>query len=121
MRRVEVLPDTSLDYGDPARALSPRTRIVAFPWAANSVGTITDIRRIAQLAHDAGAIAWADAVQYAPHLPMDLPATGADVVLFSAYKFCGPHLGIAYGRRDLAGEARSIASSWASVTPCARR
>jgi cysteine desulfurase family protein (TIGR01976 family) len=101
VRQVDVLPDTSLDYDDLARKLSARTRIVAFPWAANSVGTITDARRVAGLAHAAGAIAWADAVQYAPHLPMDLPAAGADVVLFSAYKFCGPHLGIAYGRRDL--------------------
>lgn len=101
VRQVDVLPDTSLDYDDLARKLSQRTRIVAFPWAANSVGTITDARRIAELAHAAGAIAWADAVQYAPHLPMNLPAAGVDVVLFSAYKFCGPHLGIAYGRRDL--------------------
>jgi cysteine desulfurase family protein (TIGR01976 family) len=101
VRQVDVLPDATLDYDDLARKLSQRTRIVAFPWAANSVGTVTDARRIAQLAHAAGAIAWADAVQYAPHLPMDLPSTGVDVVLFSAYKFCGPHLGIAYGRRDL--------------------
>jgi cysteine desulfurase family protein (TIGR01976 family) len=101
VRQVDVLPDTTLDYDDLARKLSQRTRIVAFPWAANSVGTITDARRVAQLAHAVGAIAWADAVQYAPHLPMDLPGTGVDVVLFSAYKFCGPHLGIAYGRREL--------------------
>lgn len=101
VRHVDVLPDTTLDFEDLRSKLSDRTRIVAFPWAANSVGTITDARRIADLAHEAGAIAWADAVQYAPHQPMDLPATGVDVVLFSAYKFCGPHLGIGYGRRDL--------------------
>lgn len=101
VRHVDVLPDTTLDFDDLRGKLSDRTRVVAFSWAANSVGTITEARRIADLAHEAGAIAWADAVQYAPHQPMDLPATGVDVVLFSAYKFCGPHLGIGYGRRDL--------------------
>jgi cysteine desulfurase family protein (TIGR01976 family) len=101
VRQVDVLPDTTLDFDDLESKLSSRTRVVAFPWAANSVGTITDARRVADLAHEAGAIAWADAVQFAPHQPMDLPATGVDVALFSAYKFCGPHLGIGYGRRDL--------------------
>ena len=101
VRHVEVLPDTTLDFEDLRAKISDRTRVVAFPWAANSVGTITDARRVADLAHQAGAIAWADAVQYAPHVPMGLPAVGVDIVLFSAYKFCGPHLGIGYGRRDL--------------------
>jgi cysteine desulfurase family protein (TIGR01976 family) len=101
VRHVDVLPDTTLDFDDLGSKLSSRTRVVAFPWAANSVGTITDARRVADLAHEVGAIAWADAVQFAPHQPMDLPATGVDVALFSAYKFCGPHLGIGYGRRDL--------------------
>ena len=101
VRHVDVLPDSRLDIDDLRAKLSDRTRIVAFPWAANSLGTITDARLIADLAHEAGAIAWADAVQYAAHLPMDLPATGVDIVLFSAYKFCGPHLGIGYGRRDV--------------------
>jgi cysteine desulfurase family protein (TIGR01976 family) len=101
VRHVDVLPDGTLDTNDLRAKLSGRTRIVAFPWAANSIGTVTDGRLIADLAHRAGAIAWADAVQYAAHFAMDLPATGIDVVLFSAYKFCGPHLGIGYGRREL--------------------
>jgi cysteine desulfurase family protein (TIGR01976 family) len=121
VRQVDVRPDTTLDFGDLKRKLSDRTRIVAFPWAANSVGTITDARRVADLAHAAGAIAWADAVQYAPHLPMDLPATGADVVLFSAYKFCGPHLGIAYGRRDLLESWPAYKARPAPVTPAGAR
>jgi cysteine desulfurase family protein (TIGR01976 family) len=101
VRHVDVRPDSRLDLDDLRAKLSDRTRIVAFPWAANSLGTITDAKLIADLAHQAGAIAWADAVQYAAHLPMDLPATGVDIVLFSAYKFCGPHLGIGYGRREV--------------------
>jgi len=60
-----------------------------------------DARAIADLAHQAGALAWVDAVQYAAHEPMDVRSIDADVVTCSAYKFCGPHLGIAFGRREL--------------------
>src|SRR5215469_11467207 len=98
---ADVHSDTSLDLADVERHLSGRTKVVAFPWAANSTGTIVDARAICDLAHAAGALAWVDAVQYAAHEPMDVQAIGADVVTCSSYKFCGPHLGIAFGRRDL--------------------
>jgi selenocysteine lyase/cysteine desulfurase len=98
---ADVHGDTSLDLADLESRLTDRTRVVAFPWAANSTGTIVDARAICDLAHQAGALAWVDAVQYAAHQPMDVKAIGADIVTCSAYKFCGPHLGIAFGRRDL--------------------
>jgi selenocysteine lyase/cysteine desulfurase len=75
--------------------------VVAFPLASNAVGTLTDAERIAGLAHAAGALAWADAVHYAPHGPIDVAALGVDVLLCSPYKFFGPHLGLAFGRADL--------------------
>jgi cysteine desulfurase family protein (TIGR01976 family) len=81
--------------------VSERTRVVAFPWAANSVGTVSPVAEIAQIAHDAGALAWVDAVHYAPHGPIDVAAAGADVLVCSPYKFYGPHLGLAFGRREL--------------------
>jgi cysteine desulfurase family protein (TIGR01976 family) len=121
VRHVDVLPDSTLDIADLRRKLSGRTRVVAFPWAANSLGTITDARVIADIAHEAGAIAWADAVQYAPHFPMDLPATGVDVVLFSADKFCGPHLGIACGRRELLESWIPYKARPAPVSPAGAR
>ena len=61
--------DCTLGLLDLERQLSDRTRVVAFPWASNAVGTVTDVRRIADLAHEAGALAWIDAVHYAPHGP----------------------------------------------------
>jgi len=68
--------------------------VVAFAWASNAVGTVTDARRVCQLAHDAGALAWVDAVHYAAHEPIDVRAIGADMLICSPYKFCGPHLGV---------------------------
>jgi cysteine desulfurase family protein (TIGR01976 family) len=93
--------DCTLDYADLEVQLSERTRVVAFPWASNAVGSITDVRRVADLAHEAGALAWVDAVHFAPHGPMDVAAVGADVLVCSPYKFFGPHLGLFFGRREV--------------------
>ncbi len=101
VRHADVRNDTTMDFADIERQLGPRTKVVAFPWAANSTGTVVDARALCDLAHQAGALAWIDAVQYAAHQPIDVASIGADVVMCSAYKFCGPHLGIAFGRREL--------------------
>jgi cysteine desulfurase family protein (TIGR01976 family) len=93
--------DCTLDLGDLERQLTDRTRVVAFPWASNALGTVTPARRIADLAHAAGALAWVDAVHYAPHGPIDVAAVGADILICSPYKFFGPHVGLFYGRREV--------------------
>jgi cysteine desulfurase family protein (TIGR01976 family) len=98
---VGISDDTTLDLDDLERKLSDRTRVVAFPVASNAVGTLTDVHRLSQLAHDAGAIAWADAVHYAPHGPIDVADWSVDVLVCSPYKFFGPHLGLAFGRAEL--------------------
>src|SRR3954451_13106913 len=98
---VELNDDTRIDYDDLAGKLNERTRVVAFPLASNATGTLTDARRIADLAHDAGALAWADAVHFGPHAPIDVADLGVDVLLCSPYKFFGPHLGIAHVGVDL--------------------
>jgi cysteine desulfurase family protein (TIGR01976 family) len=89
------------DLSDVGEQLSDRTRVVAFPWASNALGTLVDAARICELAHAAGALAWVDAVHYAPHGPVDVAEIGADVLLCSPYKFYGPHLGLAFVRREL--------------------
>jgi cysteine desulfurase family protein (TIGR01976 family) len=101
VRFVEIHDDTTLDLEDLERQLGDRTRVVAFPVASNAVGTLTDVHRIVQLAHEAGALAWADAVHYGPHGPIDVADWGVDVLICSPYKFFGPHLGVAFGRAEL--------------------
>jgi cysteine desulfurase family protein (TIGR01976 family) len=101
VRFAEIRDDTTLDLDDLAAQLSERTRVVAYPWASNAVGTLVDVARVAELAHEAGALAWVDAVHYAPHGPIDVAAVGADVLICSPYKFFGPHLGLAFGRAEL--------------------
>jgi cysteine desulfurase family protein (TIGR01976 family) len=93
--------DATLDLDALERLLGDRTRVVAFPWASNAIGSVTEAHRIVELAHEAGALAWVDAVHYAAHCPIDVRDLGADVLLCSPYKFFGPHLGLFYGRREL--------------------
>jgi cysteine desulfurase family protein (TIGR01976 family) len=102
VRHADFDPETgTLDLDDLAAQLSERTRVVAYPWASNALGTITPVQRIAELAREAGALAWVDAVHYAPHGPIDVAAAGADVLVCSPYKFFGPHLGLFFGRQDV--------------------
>jgi cysteine desulfurase family protein (TIGR01976 family) len=101
VRFADIRDDCTLDLDDLAAQLNDRTRVVAFPWAANSVGTLNDVARIATLAHEAGAIAWCDAVHYGPHGPIDVGAANLDVLICSPYKFFGPHLGLGFARREL--------------------
>jgi len=98
---ASLTDELELDYDDLAAQLSPRTRVVAFPVAANSVGTAPDVGRVVELAHGAGALAWADAVHYAPHGRIDVTSWDVDVLICSPYKFFGPHMGMAFGKREL--------------------
>src|SRR5438477_8298899 len=101
VRFVDINDDTTLDLDDLQRQLSARTRVVAFPVASNAVGTLADVKRVVELAHSAGALAWADAVHYGPHGPIDVADWGVDVLICSPYKYFGPHLGLACGRAEL--------------------
>jgi cysteine desulfurase family protein (TIGR01976 family) len=121
VRHVELHEDTSLDFDDLASKLGPRTKVVAFAWASNAVGTVVDARRVCQMAHDAGALAWIDAVHYAAHEPIDVRAVGADMLICSPYKFCGPHLGLAYGRAEVVEKWRPYKARPAPTDPLGRR
>jgi cysteine desulfurase family protein (TIGR01976 family) len=98
---VELNDDTTVDLADLEAKLSDRTRVVSFAVASNAVGTLTDVRRIVELAHGTGALAWADAVHFAPHGPIDVGEWNVDVLICSPYKYFGPHLGLAFGRAEL--------------------
>jgi cysteine desulfurase family protein (TIGR01976 family) len=90
-----------LDLDHLRSLVGERTRVVAFPWASNALGTVTPVDEIVEIAHEAGALAWCDAVHYAPHGPIDLQKVAVDVLLCSPYKFYGPHMGVAAVRREL--------------------
>ncbi|MCX2184104.1 cysteine desulfurase-like protein [Streptomyces sp. SKN60] len=92
---------TELDLASYERALSPRTRLVAVTAASNVLGTEPPVRRIADRAHEVGALVYVDGVHYAAHHLVDIPALGADLFVCSPYKFLGPHCGVLAGRPEL--------------------
>jgi cysteine desulfurase family protein (TIGR01976 family) len=118
---ADATDELTVDYDDVARKLSDRTRVVAFALAANATGSVADARRLGALAREAGALSWIDAVHYAAHEPIDVNELGCDVLLCSPYKFCGPHLGIAYVRREVAEAWRPYKARPSASTPVGRR
>lgn len=102
LRIVRMIPETGqVDWDDFNRLLNNRTRLVALGSASNALGTINDVGTAANLAHQAGAMVFVDAVHYAPHALTDVRAVDCDFLACSAYKFHGPHVGILYGRHEL--------------------
>ncbi len=93
--------DGTLDLDTLDKALEGKPRLVAVGYASNSLGTINPLAKIIAAAHAAGALVYVDAVQYAPHGPIDVQQLGCDFLACSAYKFFGPHVGMLYGRYDL--------------------
>jgi cysteine desulfurase family protein (TIGR01976 family) len=102
VRTVRLDPVTfRTDFDDLAHQLGPRTRLLAIGAASNALGTVTDVTRACAMAHEVGALAYVDAVHYAPHQLVDVKAIGCDFLACSSYKFYGPHVGVLYARHDL--------------------
>lgn len=81
--------------------LSSRTRIVACTLTSNALGSIVDVRAVADLAHAAGAEVFLDSVHYGPHGPIDVQAFDCDYLVCSGYKIFAPHMGFMWGRYEL--------------------
>ena len=102
IRAIPIDGAGDLDLDWLARNRSERTRVVAVCHVSNVLGTVNPIRRIADLAHEVGAVCVVDGAQGAPHLPVDVVALGCDFYTVSVHKLFGPTgLGLLYGRRAL--------------------
>ncbi|MBN1315004.1 MAG: cysteine desulfurase-like protein [Anaerolineales bacterium] len=93
--------DYTLDMAALRGLINEKTKIVAVGYASNALGTVNDVATIVGWAHKAGALVFVDAVQYAPHGPIDVQALDCDLLAISAYKIFGNHLGALYGKYDL--------------------
>jgi len=93
--------DGTLKLDDLRKALERKPRLLAVGYASNSLGTINPVAKIIKMAHEAGTLVYVDAVQYAPHGPIDVQKLECDFLISSSYKFFGPHCGILYGKREL--------------------
>ena len=91
--------DGTLHVDDLRSLFNERTRLVACTLASNALGSVVDVKRVASLAHAAGAEVFLDAVHYAPHGPIDVQDIDCDYLVCSGYKIFAPHMGFLWGKR----------------------
>jgi cysteine desulfurase family protein (TIGR01976 family) len=91
----------TLDMDDLRGKINEKTKLVAVGYASNAVGTINDVATVIDWAHEVGAYSFIDAVQFAPHGPIDVQALDCDFLVCSAYKYFSTHMGVLYGRLPL--------------------
>ncbi|MEM7541655.1 MAG: cysteine desulfurase-like protein [Pseudomonadota bacterium] len=101
VREIAMTSNGMIDWDHFERLIGDRPRVVAMTLASNALGTVPDLSRAVQAAHDIGAVVVLDAVHFAAHFPVDVLALDADFLLCSAYKFYGPHIGILYAKTGL--------------------
>ncbi|GAA4067578.1 MULTISPECIES: cysteine desulfurase [Actinomadura] len=102
LRWFELTEDGRLDLDDLDTLLNERTKLVALTHQSNVLGTVPPIERIAERAHQVGALLVLDAAQSVPHQPVDVSRLGADFLAFSGHKMLGPTgIGVLWGRREL--------------------
>ncbi|HAV78260.1 MAG TPA: cysteine desulfurase-like protein [Anaerolineae bacterium] len=110
------IEEGTLDLDDFAKALEKKPKIAAFGYASNLLGTVNPVNKLTKMAHDAGALVYIDAVQYAPHGPIDVQDVDCDFLACSSYKFFGPHAGALFGKYDLLNELKAYKVRPASDT-----
>jgi cysteine desulfurase / selenocysteine lyase len=90
LRHAGVTASGELDLDDLKAKLSDRTKLVSLVHVSNTLGCLNPIEAVAELAHGAGALLLVDACQSLPHKPVDVAALGADFLVGSSHKLCGP-------------------------------
>lgn len=103
VRRARLTPEGTLDLGRLLSLVDPLTGLVALTAASNGTGSLVPLREAvaAIRAKSPGCLVAVDAVHQAPHGPLDVRASGVDLLVFSGYKVFGPMLGVAYGRAEV--------------------
>lgn len=89
-----------LELDELEKLMSPKTKLVAFPYASNILGTINPVKEIASFVQVRGAKVCVDAVAYAPHRLIDVSDLNVDYLVFSFYKVYGPHYSLLYGKKE---------------------
>lgn len=102
VRYTGISDSGNLDMEDYEKLINEKTKLVTVTHVSNVLGTINDVRRIAKLAHNAGALCLVDGAQSVPHMPVDAKKLGVDFLAFSGHKMLGPTgIGCLYGRKEL--------------------
>jgi len=117
LRVASITDDGVLTAKSVESVLTDRTKVVAFPSVSNVLGIVNPVRQISDAAHRVGALVVLDACQSAPHAPLDVDSTGADVIAFSAHKMYGPTgIGGLWGSADVLAEMPPVLTGGSMIT-----
>ena len=101
LRWMGVTDDGYLNLDD-LGLIDETTKVVSVVHQSNILGTINPVDRVMARAREVGALGVVDACQSIPHMPVDVPALGADLVAWSGHKMLGPTgIGLVWGRHEV--------------------
>ena len=102
VRYIPITADGRLDMAAARELIGPDTAVVSVVHVSNTLGTINPVTELSALAHDHDALVVVDGAQSVPTRPVDVQALGADALVFSGHKMCGPTgIGVLWARRSL--------------------
>jgi cysteine desulfurase/selenocysteine lyase len=102
LRWFGLTDDGRLDLSNIDDLITERTKVVSLTWVSNMLGTINPVAQIAERAHQVGALVVVDASQAVPQLPVDVVASGADLLAFTGHKCVGPTgIGVLWGKGEV--------------------
>jgi cysteine desulfurase / selenocysteine lyase len=102
LRWFGLTEDGHLDLSNADQLVDEHTKVVAFTWVSNMLGTVNPVARLSELARAVGAYSVVDASQAAPQLPIDVTEVGCDFLVFTGHKTVGPTgIGVLWGREEL--------------------
>ena len=101
---VYLYPDEEgfIDEAEMRAKIGPRTKVVSAVHVSNVLGVANDVKLMAEIAHEFGAVMVVDGAQSVPHFSVDMTDLGCDFFAFSAHKVFGPMgIGVLWGRHEL--------------------
>ncbi|OJV50908.1 MAG: cysteine sulfinate desulfinase [Bacteroidetes bacterium 43-16] len=102
---IKVIPlkdDGTLDLSVLETLISSKTKLIAFTWVSNTLGTVNPVAELISLAHSHNIPVMIDAAQAIQHMSIDVQASDIDFLVFSGHKIYGPTgIGVLYGKHEL--------------------
>lgn len=111
IRYIPLTKEGRLTIENVKKAMTDKVKVIAVAQVTNVLGFTVDIKSIAKIAHEHGAILVCDGAQSIPHFKVDVKDLDCDFLAFSGHKMCGPTgIGVMYGKFNLLKDMEPLMS-----------